>query len=303
MTWITSKLLERFAQEDTDAHRLFSSPDLWVERFGADLLISHKSLEVAPEFLESASEWAAEAGLTVERIFGKHLPRQNADRVAPKLLLGDPALPPERVVRESGLKYGVNFEAGYSCGLFIDQRNNRKFLRHLEPKKLLNCFAYTCAFSVAAAKTGAATISLDLSRKSLDRGKANFALNGLAPEGHRFLADDVLEVLPRFERRSEKFDAIVLDPPTFSRGSKGRRWQVEQDLGTLISQAFELAGNRCAMLVSTNCTRLTRRELELVVRPIAKAQRFRCEYHVEAPPPDFPEYALPKALWLELSKS
>lgn len=143
-------------------------------------------------------------------------------------------------------------------------------------------------------------MSVDLSRKSLDRGRENFTLNGLSLDGHRFLADDTLDVLPRLERRGEKFDAIVLDPPTFSRGNKGRRWQVENDLEDLVLAAFDLAAPQCALLISTNCTRLDRRALERIARFAMKTRRRAGDFHQQPPPPDFPAGEGAVTLWISL---
>ncbi len=84
-------------------------------------------------------------------------------------------------------------------------------------------------------------MSIDLSKKSLARGRENFALNSLPTHDHRFLADDVMEVLPRLARKGEKFDVIILDPPTFSRSNRGKAFQVEQDFETLLLAALEVA--------------------------------------------------------------
>ncbi len=143
------------------------------------------------------------------------------------------------------MRYGLDFAGGYSAGLFIDQRANRARLRALKPKRLLNTFAYTCSFSVVAALAGAETLSVDLSRRSLTRGEENFQRNGLDPKaGHRFIADDVLAVLPRLARRGEKFDAIILDPPTFSRNQAGAAFQVQRDFDRLVTLALEVADTR-----------------------------------------------------------
>src|SRR5256884_275046 len=138
---------------------------------------------------------------------------------------------------EHRLKFGVDFGAGYSVGLFIDQRENRKFVRQLKPKRILNCFAYTCSFSVAAASASAQTVNVDLSKKSLERGRRNFELNVLSTEGHKFIADDVRPVLQRLARRGEKFDMIILDPPTFSRTKGGAAFHVERDFEDVIVAA------------------------------------------------------------------
>src|ERR1700677_1572641 len=143
---------------------------------------------------------------------------------------------------EAGLKYRLDFAGGDSSGLFIDQRVNRGRLAAMKPKRLLNTFAYTCSFSVVAAKAGAETVSVDLSRRSLTRGEENFSRNGMDPKaGHRFLADDALAVLPRLARRGETFDAIVLDPPTFSRNQSGAAFKVQRDFERLVGLALDVA--------------------------------------------------------------
>lgn len=298
--WLSGPHLAAFAAARTTAFRLFSSPEAWIERFGDDLLFSYQHEGVRDTVLAELQNWESKNGATHRRIFGKFIPRQNDERAAPILLEGDPAAPLDTVVEENGMRFGLDFAAGYSAGLFIDQRANRTLIRRSSVRRLLNTFAYTCSFSVAAALAGAETVSIDLSRKSLDRGRANFALNAIDAAPHRFLADDVLEVLPRLARRGEQFDAIILDPPTFSRGNKGRRFQVERDLETLLIAALEVAAPRARILLSTNCTRLTRRSLETIARYALKGTRRAADFHSEAPLPDIPADTAAQTLWLTL---
>ena len=298
--WISPKLLAAFEEEGTSAHRLFTSPNAWVERLGRDVLISFKIDSARDEALLGLREWEAREGFQSARVFSRFLPRHNAERVAPVLLSGDPAASLHSVVTERGIRFGIDFGAGYSAGLFIDQRANRSRLHKLAPKRLLNTFAYTCSFSVVAAMSGAQTLSIDLSKKSLDRGRGNFELNGLAMDGHRFLADDVLDVLPRLERRGEKFDVIVLDPPTFSLGNRGRRWQVEEQIEDLLRAALELAAPKAAILVSTNCTKLNLSALERTARFALKTARLGGEISREPALQDFPPGEGAQTLWLRL---
>ena len=297
-SWISPELLAAFNSAGTTAHRLFTSGDAWVERLGEDVLISFKTDAALALALSGLREWEERAGFRSDRVFSRFLPKQNAERVAPVLLEGDPAGSLNKVVTEHGVRYGIDFGAGYSVGLFIDQRANRARLRQLAPKRMLNTFAYTCSFSVVAALAGAETVSIDLSKKSLDRGRENFKLNGISTDGHRFLADDVLEVLPRLERRGDQFDAIVIDPPTFSRGNRGRRWQVEKDLEDLVLAAMELAAPRASLLISSNCTRIDRRALEAIARFTLKTSRRGGEFHQEPPMPDFSHGEGAQTLWV-----
>ncbi len=298
--WLSATQFAAFTAASTDAHRLCTLPTGWVERFGADVLVSHMDDLTRDELVEGVAEWSAQHGFTARRVFGKFLPKQNDERTAPVLLSGDAALPLVTTVQENGIRFGLDFGAGYSADLFIDQRANRRFVQQTKPRKLLNTFAYTCSFSVVAAMVGAETVSVDLSKKSLDRGRENFALNDLDAAKHRFYADDVLDVLPRLARKNEQFDAIILDPPTISRGNKGRKFQVERDMETLLVAALEVAAPRAKVLLSTNCTRLNRRALEAIARFAFKTTRRAADFQAEPPLPDIPADAAAQTLWLYL---
>jgi 23S rRNA (cytosine1962-C5)-methyltransferase len=271
-----------------------------VERFGVDVLISYKTDATLERLKTELCLWALNADFNFRRVFARFLPRQNADREAPRLILGDAGTNLQSTALERTLCYAIDFGAGYSVGLFIDQRENRRFVRDVAPKTLLNCFAYTCSFSVAAATVGAKTVSVDLSKKSLSRGRENFALNSLPTTDHRFLADDVMAVLPRLARKGEKFDVIILDPPTFSRSHRGKAFQVEQDFETLLLAALEVAERNAKILLSTNCSTLRQPALEVMGRFCLKATRRAGEFHREPPLPDFPPGDGAATVWLTL---
>jgi 23S rRNA (cytosine1962-C5)-methyltransferase len=201
---------------------------------------------------------------------------------------------------ERHLKFGVDFGAGYSVGFFVDQRENRRHVRHIAPKRFLNCFAYTCSFSVSAAYVGATTLNVDLSKKSLARGRENFALNSLPTVDHRFITDDVMAVLPRLTRQGEKFDAIILDPPTFSRSPGGKAFQVENDFEKLLVDALDLAERDSHVLLSTNCSTLREHALEVMARYCLKAARRTATFHRQPPLPDFPLGTGARSIWLTL---
>jgi len=143
-------------------------------------------------------------------------------------------------------------------------------------------------------------VSIDLSKKSLARGRENFALNSLSTTDHRFMADDVMTVLPRLARRGEKFDAIILDPPTFSRSHRGKAFQVENDFEDLLLAALEVAERNASILLSTNCSTLGERALEVMGRFCLKATRRAGEFHREPALPDFPAGVGAATVWLSL---
>ncbi len=298
--WIDASLVKAFAAEQTDAYRLCTFDDGWAERFGGDVLISYKT-EVARERLATEFHlWAMSVEFEFTRIFARFLPKQNSERDLPRLLLGAPDLDLKTNTLERAVRFGVDFASGYSVGLFVDQRENRSFVRREKPRTLLNCFAYTCAFSVVAGTVGAETLSVDLSKKSLARGRENFVLNALPTAHHRFVAEDVMAYLPRLARKGEKFDFIILDPPTFSRTHRGKAFQVESDFEDLLLRALEVAERNARILLSTNCTKLNARALQVMAKYCLKASRRAGGLHSEPAPPDFPTAAGASTLWLTL---
>ena len=298
--WIDAALLRDFQAEGTDAHRLCTIEDGWVERFGRDVIISFKRVAGRERLIQELQLWASSVRFEVGRIFARFVPRKNEERESPCLIFGDPAENLQTIATERHLKFGVDFGAGYSVGFFVDQRENRRRVRHIAPKRLLNCFAYTCSFSVSAAYVGATTFNVDLSKKSLARGRENFALNSLPTVDHRFIADDVIAVLPRLARQGEKFDAIILDPPTFSRSPGGKAFQVENDFEKLLVDALDLAERDSHILLSTNCSTLREHALEVIARYRLKAARRAATFHRQPPLPDFPPGMGASSIWLAL---
>jgi 23S rRNA (cytosine1962-C5)-methyltransferase len=298
--WIDLPLLRVFEAEGTDAHRLCTTDDGWVERFGREILISYKQERARERLILELSLWQKSVGFDFLRVFARFLPKKNEERERPRLLLGDFEANPHTIATEHFLKYAIDFDAGYSVGLFIDQRENRRFIRQMKPKRVLNCFSYTCSFSVVAASVGAQTVNVDLSKKSLARGKENFALNSLLKNEHKFIADDVLGVLPRLTRKGEKFDMIILDPPTFSRSHRGKAFHVENDFEDLLMTALELAERDCRILLSTNYSGLREKGLEIMARYCLKASRRAGRIHRQPPLPDFPPGGAASTIWLSL---
>jgi 23S rRNA (cytosine1962-C5)-methyltransferase len=298
--WIDPRLLRDFQSEGTDAHRLCTAEDGWVERFGNDVLISFKTVSARDRLLQGLQTWADSVGVQVRRIFARFIPRESERREPPVLIVGDPSESPQTVATERYLRFGIDFGTGYSPGLFLDQRENRRYVRHIAPKRLLNCFAYTCSFSVYAACNGARTFNVDLSKKYLSRGRENFALNNLSTIDHRFVTDDVRSVLPRLARRGEKFDAIILDPPTFSRSPEGKTFQVQQDFERLLMSALAVAERDAHVLISTNCSALGERALEVMARYCLKETSRVATFHRALPLPDFPPRTGANSTWLAL---
>ena len=116
----------------------------------------------------------------------------------------------------------------------------------------MNTFAYTGSLSVAAGLGGAAHVTtLDLSKSVVGWAEENWKLNKLSSDRARFLAGDVFEWLPRFKREGRKFDCVILDPPSFSRGVKGN-FSTSKDLKKLHLMALEVLGGEGILISSIN---------------------------------------------------
>ena len=135
-----------------------------------------------------------------------------------KGLLNGPALNGPLEIEENGLKFLVDLEGGQKTGFFIDQRDNREYLRHVaKGKTVLNCFCYTGAFSVyALAGSAESVLSMDSSEPAMEQVKTNLALNGLGEEKSELMTADVFTALRKFRDSRRSFDIIILDPPKFA---------------------------------------------------------------------------------------
>ncbi len=144
-------------------------------------------------------------------------------------------------VTERGLACMVRPGAGKDIGLYTDMRDNRAWL---EPfwggKRVLNLFAHTGFFSVAAAARGATeVVSVDLSEAYLDRAEAHIVANEQDPGAHTFLAQDVRKALDRFRRQSDLFDVVLLDPPGFSHSGEGL-WSAKKDYPRMVTSCLRV---------------------------------------------------------------
>ena len=239
--------------------------------------------------------------------------------VSPRHVKGEKA--PERfIVRENGAEFELSFSEGYSVGLFLDQRDNRRRLmtRYVASDfplynakeegsvpQVLNVFAYTCGFSVCAALGGARVTSLDLSKKYLDWGRSNFMRNKLGLDARDFIYGDAFQWLRRLGRKDRTFDLVVLDPPTFSASKESGSFRVERDYGKLIAAALPLVRRGGVLFASANAANWASEEFLAVVRSAVTRSGRACQaQHFVAQPPDFPvsraEPAYLKTVWMRV---
>ncbi|NTS75710.1 class I SAM-dependent methyltransferase [Catenovulum sp. SM1970] len=135
-----------------------------------------------------------------------------------ELVSGDPVT--QLVTQEHTLKFHIELGKSQNHGLFLDMKNGRDWLRqHAKDKKVLNLFAYTCAFSIAAVEGGASHVmNLDMSKASLARGRENHKLNQHDLTRVSFAGVDLFKSFGKVKRQGP-FDILVCDPPAFQKGS------------------------------------------------------------------------------------
>jgi len=265
---------------ETDTFRLINGeadgfPDVIVDSYDGTLLVQWQTQSVAEQGTE-----------LIARLQKECRPRAIYEQLATKQKRAKPKLvgssggsadgleaPRQRFpIRENGLTFLVNFGEGLATGIFLDQRENRRRLlaMPLAGKTVLNTFAYTCAFSVAAAKAGAVTTSVDLSKNYLEWGKENFRVNGLDPAAHDFVSGDAFSWLKRFGKRGQRWDGLIIDPPTFSTTKQGRAFQAERDYEDLVVLAMPLVAPGGWLLCSTNQRTLEAEQFEKCIKAAAR---------------------------------
>lgn len=113
-----------------------------------------------------------------------------------------------------------------------------------EPTRVLSLFGYTGASALVAASNGAVVTQIDASKPALSWAKHNQQLSGLRSIPIRFLLDDALKFLKRESRRNSRYDALIIDPPSFGRGPKGEVWKAEKSLPTLLEHCAQVLSDQ-----------------------------------------------------------
>jgi 23S rRNA (cytosine1962-C5)-methyltransferase len=166
-----------------------------------------------------------------------------------------------RVVEEQGLRFEVNLSDYLDTGLFLDHRKTRSIIRHYaKGMRVLNLFAYTGSFTVYARAGGAAaTTTVDMSRTYQDWTRRNLELNGFTPgESHRLVTADCLQYLEAGPGSGERYDYVVLDPPTFSNSKRmeAGSFAVDRDWPRLLVLASRFLADGGWLYFSTNSRQL-----------------------------------------------
>jgi len=168
-----------------------------------------------------------------------------------EVLIGE--VPDDLYVVEDGMKIKLNLLSNRNSGYFPDMKNGRRFVReNAKDKRVLNLFSYTCAFSLAAKFGGAyEVINIDMSKGALSTGKANHSLNAIEPRGVSFLSYNILKSFSNIKKKGP-YDMIIIDPPTFQKGS----FEATKDYEKIIKKLPQIASEDCILLSCLNSPNL-----------------------------------------------
>lgn len=286
---------------ETDVVRLVNGagdglPGVVVDRygrFGVLHLVTDEAVEAREQLLDAV------ATLDLDGVYLKAHPRtareatpEERAEMAPSAPSRGAAAPTSLIVRERGLALIARLGDGLATGVYPDQRNSRTRLASLvEGKTLLNLFGYTGAFSVAAARAGARrTVTVDLSKSALAWAEENFRANDPSwdAKAHPLRAEDAIAYLAKARAKGSRFDAIVLDPPSFAT-HKGGRFSVEEDYTAAAAACVALLSPGGTLLAVTNHRKLSLAAVRAMVSSGARAAgREIVRLDVPPPPADFP---------------
>ncbi len=279
----------RLAHLDADA-----LPGLSIDLYGAYAVLSIYE-ELEPELVDAVAGAILDAG--AKGVYLKRRPKHasrivdsRTDEVAPKLPIAGEAAPDPLEVRENGVPFEARLGDGLSTGLFLDQRDNRVRVRELaKGARMLNLFAYTGSFSVVAALGGAkSTTTVDVSRTVLAWAERNLARSGFEGQAHATIESDVFAFLERAKQRGEKWDLVVLDPPSFST-TKRSRFSAEDDYQKLAEATFAVCSAGAKLLACTNHRGIPMMKLRRKLHEAARAVGREVAQMRSLPPPsDFP---------------
>ena len=290
METIAAKVCERFEREGDDAFRLFHGrgrmvpgyEHLTVDRFGDCLHIAlHRPDPALGKDL--ADRLAAElpvAGISIQTRNGRETRTAIAYGVVPERL----------VAHEAALRFWVELTRNQNVGLFLDMEPARQWLRaRCAGKTVLNLFAFTCAFSVAAVAGGARkVVNNDMSRNALTWGERNHQLNDHDPRRVRMVANDVFKCW-RVLRLAGPYDIVIIDPPSRQRGS----FDAERQYHQVLKRIPELCAPGATILACLNSPFLPFHFLEHQMQRACPEARLD---HRLPPSADFPDQSPDAAL-------
>ena len=216
-------------------------------------------------------------------------------------------VPSNFVIERNGLKFSLKLMGFKHTGLFPEQAVNWDMMQDLivnakRDIKVLNLFAYTGGATVACAKAGAHVTHVDAAKAMVERAKENVALSNVDTTHVRYIVDDCLKFIQREIKRGNKYDAIIMDPPSYGRGANGEVWKIENSIHDLVLKCTEVLSDKpLFFLINSYTTGLQPTVMENILKMSLKGLKGKYDAYEVGLPTD-EGIALPcgcSALWTE----
>ncbi len=255
---------------------------LCVEKLGPCLQILNYSEQDLPrDFVDALAAFTHTKHYIVRKMFNRG---KTADQS--NIQLTSPLIPLSWTITENQMRFEMRSSQGLSSGIFLDQRENRRLiLKNSHSLKVANLFCYTGGFSVAAAKGGASeVVSVDSSKTAIEWARANFVHNDLVPDRFEFFVADSQFFLKSCKKRGRKFDLIILDPPTFSRGKNGI-FKIQEQFKDLLLSSHSILSPQGRILFTMNDETIKQSWIKSQIEDALKGLKYKLDPII--PPYDF----------------
>lgn len=295
--WVTERVRQAWElralvrSERTSAFRWIFGEGDGLPGVVVDLYDRFAVIALYAEGLEQIADWVAQALRETTELSGVvRRKRESEERL--ELVWGRKP-PPDLLVEEHGVRLRADLELGQKTGLFLDHRENRRYLGTLSAgRSVLNLFSYTGAFSLHAARGGASRVtSVDVAARAMDTARENFRLNGLDADAHDFVVADVFEYLEQARRAGKTWDLVISDPPSFARSKQQQKQALRayaklNSMGLCVTAPGGLyAAASCTSQVGPDAFRQT------LAEAAERAKRRLQIIHEAGQPPDHPVLA------------
>jgi len=267
-------LKENLKDKTKEFKRVFHGRGNFYEDFSFLTIDSIDKILFITFFEEIAKEVEEKLLKSLEAIYEEHdfeclvLQRRYLNGGENEVLKG--VLPKQTQAIEHGLKYQLNF-SNKNIGYFADMKKGREFISSIcEGKNVLNLFSYTCAFSVSSVNAGAKqVVNVDMAKNALNTGRDNHSINGLDLRKVKFLPFNILKSWSKI-RKFAPYDIIIIDPPSFQKGS----FAATKDYRKIIRKLDELASKECVVLSCLNAPELDSNFIKELFEEEASSFRF-----------------------------
>tara|TARA_B100001063_G_scaffold228728_1_gene240311 strand:- start:3477 stop:4391 length:915 start_codon:yes stop_codon:yes gene_type:complete len=267
-------IVKNIEDVDEEFKRVFHGRGNYYENYNFLTIDSIDKILFIVLFEEIEKEKEAELLKMIKNIFASTnhetlvLQRRYLDKSPCEVLVG--SLKEENIAIENSIKYKINF-TNKNIGFFPDMKIGHEYISQIaKDKNVLNLFSYTCAFSLSAVKAGASkVVNVDMSKTALTIGRANHHLNNLNTLNIHFMPYNILKSWNRIKKQGP-YDIIIIDPPSFQKGS----FAASRDYEKIIKKLEQLAAKECIVFSALNAPELDTDFIKNIFKKFAPVFKF-----------------------------